>query len=169
MREALCDSADKPRYVETVARRGYRFVGALGLVAAGVLVTGLWPVPAPKARVTQMTNGGGLRSDRPAVHGGRILYLSGEWEAWGFGSEIWSVSTNGGDQRREKLPFLSAGDAVWFVQVNAGKGTVLIASRVFQNKPGMSRSWTWRQEPFKKCRAPRGCLLRAGPPTEGSW
>src|SRR5512145_62776 len=26
LRDALCDSADKPRYVETVARRGYRFV-----------------------------------------------------------------------------------------------------------------------------------------------
>ena len=29
LREALCNSADKPRYVETVARRGYRFVGTV--------------------------------------------------------------------------------------------------------------------------------------------
>jgi DNA-binding winged helix-turn-helix (wHTH) protein len=27
LREALRDSADKPRYIETVARRGYRFIG----------------------------------------------------------------------------------------------------------------------------------------------
>src|SRR5262249_33934199 len=27
LREALGDSAEKPRYIETVARRGYRFVG----------------------------------------------------------------------------------------------------------------------------------------------
>ena len=27
LREALNDSADKPQYVETVARRGYRFIG----------------------------------------------------------------------------------------------------------------------------------------------
>jgi ferric-dicitrate binding protein FerR (iron transport regulator) len=78
LREALGDSAAKPIYIETLARRGYRFVapvevdrpkedtltamkperpharlwwgaGLLALVTAGVLVTGLWPVPAPKA------------------------------------------------------------------------------------------------------------------------
>ena len=27
VREVLCDSADNPRYIETVARRGYRFIG----------------------------------------------------------------------------------------------------------------------------------------------
>ena len=27
LRDALSDSADKPRYVETLARRGYRFIG----------------------------------------------------------------------------------------------------------------------------------------------
>src|SRR5580658_4426855 len=29
LRDALGDSADQPRYVETVARRGYRFIGEL--------------------------------------------------------------------------------------------------------------------------------------------
>jgi DNA-binding winged helix-turn-helix (wHTH) protein len=29
LRDALRDSADKPRYIETVARRGYRFIGAV--------------------------------------------------------------------------------------------------------------------------------------------
>src|SRR5437763_9044855 len=29
LRAALSDSADRPRYVETVARRGYRFIGKL--------------------------------------------------------------------------------------------------------------------------------------------
>jgi len=29
LRDALCDSADKPRYVETLARRGYRFIGTV--------------------------------------------------------------------------------------------------------------------------------------------
>jgi len=30
LREALGDSADTPRYIETVARRGYRFIGSVG-------------------------------------------------------------------------------------------------------------------------------------------
>jgi DNA-binding winged helix-turn-helix (wHTH) protein len=31
LRDALGDSADSPRYLETVARRGYRFIGELSL------------------------------------------------------------------------------------------------------------------------------------------
>src|ERR1017187_9511675 len=84
LREALGDSAANPIYIETLARRGYRFVAgvggerareaqrpkedttekrdparshsrlwwgawALSLVAAGGLVLGMWPAPAPKA------------------------------------------------------------------------------------------------------------------------
>jgi DNA-binding winged helix-turn-helix (wHTH) protein len=30
LREALNDSAERPRYIETAARRGYRFIGKLG-------------------------------------------------------------------------------------------------------------------------------------------
>src|ERR1700722_1443382 len=34
LRDALGDSAENPRYVETVARRGYRFIGSLNGIAA---------------------------------------------------------------------------------------------------------------------------------------
>jgi Tol biopolymer transport system component/DNA-binding winged helix-turn-helix (wHTH) protein len=33
LREALCDSADEPRYIETLPRRGYRFIAAVEHVA----------------------------------------------------------------------------------------------------------------------------------------
>lgn len=36
LREALRDSADKPRYIETIAKRGYRFIGPLDSFAAAV-------------------------------------------------------------------------------------------------------------------------------------
>src|SRR5882757_11121961 len=36
LREALSDSADKPRFIETVARRGYRFIGPLDESAPAV-------------------------------------------------------------------------------------------------------------------------------------
>jgi len=45
LREALDDSADNPRFIETLARRGYRFI-APAEVAAGVSVK---PGPAPPA------------------------------------------------------------------------------------------------------------------------
>src|SRR5437762_8355955 len=37
LRDALLDSADKPRFVETVAKRGYRFVGLLRPAAPALL------------------------------------------------------------------------------------------------------------------------------------
>src|SRR6266496_4915387 len=42
IRDALGDSATSPRFVETVARRGYRFI-------ADVAVAGGVPIPAPEA------------------------------------------------------------------------------------------------------------------------
>src|ERR1700721_2425574 len=38
LREALSDSADAPRYVETLPRRGYRFMAAVEWVAAKPVV-----------------------------------------------------------------------------------------------------------------------------------
>jgi Tol biopolymer transport system component/DNA-binding winged helix-turn-helix (wHTH) protein len=35
LREALCDSADDPKYVETLPRRGYRFIALIETAAAG--------------------------------------------------------------------------------------------------------------------------------------
>src|SRR5215472_6197591 len=29
LREALCDSAERPKFIETVPRRGYRFIGVI--------------------------------------------------------------------------------------------------------------------------------------------
>ena len=34
LRDALCDSAESPRYVETLARRGYRFIAPVDTVVA---------------------------------------------------------------------------------------------------------------------------------------
>ena len=34
LREALSDNADNPRFIETLARRGYRFVGQIATPSA---------------------------------------------------------------------------------------------------------------------------------------
>jgi len=54
LREALGDSAEAPRYVETIARRGYRFIGPVALLPArqvaqsadAVVASSLLPSPA---------------------------------------------------------------------------------------------------------------------------
>jgi len=48
LREALCDSADRPRYVETLARRGYRFVAPVELEL---------PKPKPEAAEPEAPKG----------------------------------------------------------------------------------------------------------------
>src|SRR5215470_283578 len=55
LRAALNDSADHPRYVETVGRRGYRFIGKLEasppLLAVTVNQAVTVPPPKPRPRV----------------------------------------------------------------------------------------------------------------------
>ncbi len=47
LREVLCDDAEKPRYIETLPRRGYRFIAP---VEAVDLSKPLTPVPSPRGR-----------------------------------------------------------------------------------------------------------------------
>jgi serine/threonine-protein kinase len=63
LRNALQDSADKPRYVETVARRGYRFIGEVD--SAGLSA----PAPEPAA----LLSGSGSLDSPPASISGRLL------------------------------------------------------------------------------------------------
>jgi TolB-like protein/DNA-binding winged helix-turn-helix (wHTH) protein len=53
LREALCDSADHPRYVETIPRRGYRFIAEVdGFVPPATRVEPQsQPAPSPRAKV----------------------------------------------------------------------------------------------------------------------
>src|SRR5208282_1907256 len=64
LRNALCDSADEPRYIETLPRRGYRFIAYVqnGDSSAKVApLESLAVIPLPPNPVEQ-----GLRGDRPA-------------------------------------------------------------------------------------------------------
>lgn len=53
LREVLSDSADSPRYIETIPRRGYRFIAAVGEspLPAGLEAkkNNLWKVAVPAA------------------------------------------------------------------------------------------------------------------------
>jgi TolB-like protein/DNA-binding winged helix-turn-helix (wHTH) protein len=50
LREALCDSADHPRYVETIPRRGYRFIAEVDGFVAPPTVAEPQAQPAPPPR-----------------------------------------------------------------------------------------------------------------------
>ena len=127
LRAALGESADNPVYVETLARRGYRFVapvervravmptpqravsrrGSLPWLAAGagviavVLASGLWPIDVPQVeRVVPLTNDATLKVGigRLISDGNRVLY--------GDGNDVWSVPASGGEAERLSLGFL---------------------------------------------------------------
>ena len=53
LRQALGDSADQPRYVETIAGRGYRFVGPLAMPPSELKAVSQMPPVADKALLTQ--------------------------------------------------------------------------------------------------------------------
>jgi hypothetical protein len=123
LREALGHSADHPIYIETLPRRGYRFLAPvegdrpvqpaantatprrrmLRWLAAGglviVLATGLWPVDVPQVeKVVLLTNDTTFKNEPLISDGNRVLY-SAEWG-------VWSVPTSGGEPKRLSLPFL---------------------------------------------------------------
>jgi Tol biopolymer transport system component/DNA-binding winged helix-turn-helix (wHTH) protein len=50
LRQALSDSAETPRYIETVARRGYRFVGMVDAPAAAAEIPAAVPTPEKPRR-----------------------------------------------------------------------------------------------------------------------
>lgn len=50
LRDALCDSADDPKYIETLPRRGYRFIGQVEVLAPAAAEE----LPAPALAVTPL-------------------------------------------------------------------------------------------------------------------
>jgi len=127
LRDALRDSADHPIYVETLSRRGYRFLApvehdrtlnpvaetaaprgritswlaAAGFLTATVLGAGLWPIDVPQVeRVVQLTNDTTLKVGigRLIPTGNRVMY--------GDGNNVWSVPASGGKPKSLSLPFL---------------------------------------------------------------
>jgi DNA-binding winged helix-turn-helix (wHTH) protein/tetratricopeptide (TPR) repeat protein len=93
LRTALCDSAESPRYIETLPRRGYRFIGKLEPVEEGGLPTGaVRPVAMPQS--ANAANAGGsnpapsliesihIPSSHKARTGlSRRLSVRGQWAA----------------------------------------------------------------------------------------
>ncbi len=57
LREKLNDSAETPRYVETVPRRGYRFIGLIEETGGSGLDT-LTPVPSSKIEPSALSRAG---------------------------------------------------------------------------------------------------------------
>jgi hypothetical protein len=159
LREALGDSADHPSYIETLARRGYRFVAPVdgdqtvkpvaktagsrrrivpwlaggGLVLAVILGTGLWPIDVPQVeRVVQLTNDTTLKTafGRMVSDGNRVLY--------GDGADVWSVPASGGEPRKLSLPFLHGVKIL--ADYSPTRQLILLAS-AYTGKSGANELW----------------------------
>ncbi len=69
VRAALNDSADIPKYVETFAKRGYRFVAPVNFESASSPIPAIEPEPQPGARVPK-------RWIKPAIAAGAVLAVA---------------------------------------------------------------------------------------------
>ena len=76
LRTALGDSADAPRYVETLPRRGYRFIAPVTRPAA-VAHEPSTPTPSFPTGAEPRTGGGGRRARRLAVFAALVLAVAG--------------------------------------------------------------------------------------------
>jgi eukaryotic-like serine/threonine-protein kinase len=117
----------------------FRVAAAAGVAAAGLLVTGLWPVQTPRTRVTQLTKGARPDSNTLAVHDGRILWTTQPPTPKPSLTEFWSISTNGGAPRLETMSFISPGHSAVFEQVNSTSGAILVVDTL----PGADRGSLW--------------------------
>jgi Tol biopolymer transport system component/DNA-binding winged helix-turn-helix (wHTH) protein len=85
IREALCDSADKPRFVETLPRRGYRFIGEIALPATAPEPPGATQVltfpavsevlPSADSRIRRLALRYSSMSFAVALLAGAVLFL----------------------------------------------------------------------------------------------
>lgn len=82
--------------------------------------------------MTQLTTGGHSVFGSLAVHNGRILYAAvGEPLQNNASQCCWSVSTAGGESRRERMPFLNPEEYVaWLCPLDSWPGVILIRSQV---------------------------------------
>ena len=80
LREKLNDSAEAPRYVETVPKRGYRFIGLVEEADSSVLDT-LTPVPTQKIQPGVLSRVG-IRSWTAVVLALVALLLFAGWKLW---------------------------------------------------------------------------------------
>jgi Tol biopolymer transport system component/DNA-binding winged helix-turn-helix (wHTH) protein len=88
LREALSDTADNPRFIETLARRGYRFIGQVALQS---------PAPPPKA----------TRVKAFAITAGALLI---------FGAAAWWLRTRPGPIAVQLVPLPLTAAPGWEVQ-----------------------------------------------------
>jgi TolB-like protein/DNA-binding winged helix-turn-helix (wHTH) protein/tetratricopeptide (TPR) repeat protein len=75
IRDALGDSAEKPRYIETIPRRGYRFVGRLADVAPAVLL----PLAEESKESPQQKDAGLSTSDSAVLATQKKAFLPTHW------------------------------------------------------------------------------------------
>jgi DNA-binding winged helix-turn-helix (wHTH) protein len=160
LREALGDSADHPIYIETLARRGYRFVAPVegdrrakpvaktapplrrvvlltvgGFVLAIALGTGFWPMDVPQVeRVVQLTNDTTLKVGigRLISNGTRVLYCDGK--------DVWSVPASGGEPKRLSLPFLQNAMVKVLADYSPTRQQILLGS-LFTGKSNAVELW----------------------------
>ncbi len=82
LREALNDSAEKPRYIETIARRGYRFIAELEVVSNGSKLESSAETDAAEEISSAPNNGSGMLEIEAMPLGGATELVAAQKKPW---------------------------------------------------------------------------------------
>jgi DNA-binding winged helix-turn-helix (wHTH) protein len=104
LREALCDDADNPHFVETLPRRGYRFIASVTAMSPSPISVA--PVSPPAvagedAAATTNPSGPGVTSDQSTLRASMAEH-SGSAELIRFG--LFEADLEAGELRKNGLP-----------------------------------------------------------------
>jgi len=119
LREALGDSADNPRFIETLPRKGYRFIAPVTCVALAPPA----PVPVPSAIDAEAAPE--LRQVAPKTSGAASTEAPRRLRGWAIAAALAVVTTTA-----------VAGVAVWRAGGRPSTGKMTIAVLPFENLSG---------------------------------
>src|SRR5246500_2059972 len=98
LRDALGDSADSPRFIETLARRGYRFIGAIDVPSRSIEALAVLPLENLSSDPEQDYFSDGLTESlittRAKIFAGDSAGIGSRWDCGRYGTPIWRPGTH---------------------------------------------------------------------------